>query len=88
MATLASKFRGYWNYYGVIGNFKSLNCFYWQSCGILFKWLHRRSQKRSYTWRMFKRLLERYKIPEPRIVEGRAADKELRSSRVWSLEAL
>ena len=88
MATLTSKFRGYWNYYGVIGNFKSLNCFYWQSCGILFKWLNRRSQKRSYTWRAFNRLLERYEIPKPRIVEGRPADKELRSSRVWSLEAL
>lgn len=85
MATLASKFRGYWNYYGIIGNFKSLNRFYWEGCRILFKWLNRRSQKRSYTWRTFQRLLERYQIPKPHIVEGAT---ELGSRRVWSLEAL
>jgi group II intron reverse transcriptase/maturase len=85
MATLASKFRGYWNYYGVIGNFESLNRFYGQSCKIMFKWLNRRSQKRSYSWRTFQRLLERYQIPKPHIVKEAP---ELRPRRVWSLEAL
>jgi group II intron reverse transcriptase/maturase len=88
MGTLASKYRGYWNYYGIIGNFKSLNDFYWQSRKILFKWLNRRSQKRSYGWRTFQRLLERYQIPKPRIVEGAKSTGALPSCRMWSMEAL
>jgi 8-oxo-dGTP pyrophosphatase MutT (NUDIX family) len=35
---------------------------------ILFKWLNRRSQRRSYNWQGFDELLEHYKIERPRIV--------------------
>ena len=45
MKTLRSKYRGYWNYYGVIGNHSSLKVFYYQTTRILFKWLNRRSQR-------------------------------------------
>ena len=69
MKTLASKYRGYWNYYGVRGNSKSLEQFFQQTRRILFKWLNRRSQKKSYTARGFERLLRRFQIPRPRIVE-------------------
>lgn len=69
MQTLAAKLRGHWNYYGVIGNSQSLGQYYYLTQGLLFKWLNRRSQKRSYTWRAFHRLLQRYAIPKPRIVE-------------------
>jgi len=72
MKTLASKYRGYWNYYGVRGNSRSLEQFYQQTRQILFKWLNRRSQKKSYTARGFKRLLHRFQIPQPRIVEKSA----------------
>src|SRR6266581_64472 len=67
--TLASKYRGYWNYYGVRGNSKSLEQFFQQTRRILFKWLNRRSQKKSYTARGFERFLRRFQIPRPRIVE-------------------
>ncbi len=70
MKELASKYRGTWNYYGVRGNSKSLRQFWYQTRRILWKWLNRRSQKRSYTAQAFTRLLERYRIPTPRIVEG------------------
>jgi len=70
MKTLASKYRGYWNYYGVRGNSKSLEQFFQQTRRILFKWLNRRSQKKSYTARGFERLLRRFPIPQPRIVES------------------
>ena len=73
MGTLRRKFRGYWNYYGVIGNFRSLQTYYYRGCGIVHKWLNRRSQKRSYTWEAFKRLLARHEVPPPRITEGGAA---------------
>jgi hypothetical protein len=69
MHTLASKYRGYWNYYGVRGNSKSLEQFFQQTRQILFRWLNRRSQKKSYTGRGFERLLRRFQIPHPWIVE-------------------
>ena len=69
MKTLASKYRGYWNYYGVRGNSKSLEQFFQETRRILFKWLNRRSQKKSYTARGFERFLRRFQIPRPRIVE-------------------
>lgn len=69
MKTLAAKYQGYWNYYGLIGNGDGLSQFYWQTGRLLFKWLNRRSQKSSYTWRTFNRLLKRFRVPAPRIVE-------------------
>lgn len=69
MKVLASKYRGYWNYYGVCGNSSSLEQFYQQTRRILLKWLNRRSQRQSYTARTFERLLSRFQIPKPRIVE-------------------
>ncbi|MFQ5633626.1 MAG: group II intron reverse transcriptase/maturase, partial [bacterium] len=47
---LNAKLRGYYNYYGVIGNFASLKAFFYQAKRILKKWLNRRSQKKSYNW--------------------------------------
>lgn len=69
MKALGHKLRGYWNYYGVRGNAVSLTRFYDQCRRLLFKWLNRRSQKRSYTWEGFSRLLETFSIPAPHIVE-------------------
>ena len=65
------KLRGYYNYYGVIGNYKSLDEFFYQVRRILFKWLNRRSQKRSYNWERFSRMLRIYRLEAPRIVERR-----------------
>jgi tagatose-1,6-bisphosphate aldolase non-catalytic subunit AgaZ/GatZ len=69
MDTLRAKYRGYWNYYGIIGNSESLNRYHRETSRILFKWLNRRSQRHSFTWRTFHRLLERFKVPPPRVVE-------------------
>ncbi len=71
MKTLAAKLRGHWNYYGVIGNSASLVQYDWQTKRLLFKWLNRRSQKRSYRWKAFYRLIQRYGLPAPKIVEQR-----------------
>jgi group II intron reverse transcriptase/maturase len=64
------KLRGYYNYYGVIGNYKSLDEFFYHVRKILFKWLNRRSQKRSYNWEKFNRMLRLYRLEAPRIVES------------------
>ena len=69
MATLQSKFSGYWNYYGVRGNMEMLNRLFQQCRKLLYKWLNRRSQKRSYTWEEFAAMLDKFRIPSPRIVE-------------------
>lgn len=69
MATLARKLRGHWNYFGVPYNSKSLWEFYHHACELVYKWLNRRSQRRSFTWARLTAILERYGIPKPRITE-------------------
>ena len=69
MATLARKLRGHWNYFGVPHNSKSLWEFYRHACELVYKWLNRRSQRRSFTWARFTAMLERYQIPKPSITE-------------------
>ncbi len=65
---LNAKLRGYYNYYGVVGNYESLETFFRHALRILFKWLNRRSQRRSYTWQGFTALLVSYRLEKPRIV--------------------
>ena len=63
------KLRGYYNYYGVIGNFASLQKFFRQAMRILYKWLNRRSQKRSFCYNIFSQIEKFYHIEKPRITE-------------------
>ena len=65
---LNAKLRGYYNYYGVHGNYAGLKQFYGGAMRILFKWLNRRSHRRSYNWIGFKEMLDHFKVEEPRIV--------------------
>jgi group II intron reverse transcriptase/maturase len=71
MRTLNSKLRGYYNYYGVIGNYESLKQFFKRATRILKKWLNRRSQRKSYNWEKFNEMLKRQKIELPRIMQKR-----------------
>jgi RNA-directed DNA polymerase len=66
---LRAKLRGTWNYYGLIGNYHRMELFYVATRRTLYKWLNRRSQRRSLSWEALDRLLERFQIPRPRIVE-------------------
>lgn len=68
---LNDKFRGYFNYYGVIGNSKGINEFYNSAIRILFKWLNRRSQRKSYKWDEFNAKMKWCGLIKPRIVEAR-----------------
>ena len=65
MGRLSAKLRGYYNYYGVKDNMAQLWKYFFHIQGILFKWLNRRSQRCSYTWKGFKELLLWFKIPRP-----------------------
>ena len=66
-AKLNSKLRGYYNYYGIRGNFDSLHDFFYQAKRILFKALNRRSQRRSYNRKGFAELIKVFKLRRPRI---------------------
>ena len=72
-AKLNRKLMGYYNHYGLPGNYESLKGFFHQSKRILFKWLNRRSQKRSYTWDGFTELLDCFAVPQPRITDRKRA---------------
>lgn len=62
---LKLKLRGYYNYYGVTGNYDGLREFFDCSLTILLKWLNRRSQRVSYSWRGFHDLLDHFQVPRP-----------------------
>lgn len=62
---VAAKLRGHYRYYGVIFNRAKLNHYYQACVSLLFKWLNRRSQKRSFTWERFERRLMFNPLPKP-----------------------
>jgi len=64
---LAAKLRGHFQYYGVSGNFAGINQFKYRTIRLIFKWLNRRSQKRSLNWEQFKMYLCRHPLPKPKI---------------------
>ena len=68
---LNAKLRGYYNYYGIIGNSQSLKEFFELARKILYKWLNRRSQRRSFNYRGFVQVCEHFGIEKPRITEKR-----------------
>jgi group II intron reverse transcriptase/maturase len=67
---LQAKLRGHYQYYGVSGNMRSLHSFYWLTIRMVFKWLNRRSQRKSFNWERFLKYLECYPLPKPKIVHN------------------
>lgn len=65
---LTSKLRGHYGYYGITGNSRGLSSFAHEVLRIWCKWLNRRSQRASMSWEKFNRLLNRYPLPQPRVV--------------------
>jgi len=66
-AALNVKLRGYYNYYGIRGNYESISDFFYQIRRILYRQLNRRSQRRSYNWKGFAELIKVFKLQRPRI---------------------
>lgn len=64
---LALKLQGHYNYYGVSGNFESIKKFYGKTLKLTFKWLNRRSQKKSWNMDSFRKYLETYPLPKPKL---------------------
>jgi RNA-directed DNA polymerase len=64
---LRSKLTGHYNYFGVSGNYRCLQKFYCQIFSTVFKWINRRSQKKSMNFDQYLNYLQRNPLPKPRI---------------------
>ena len=64
---LCAKLRGHFQYYGVSGNFRSISRFYYLTIRLVFKWLNRRSQKKSFNWKRFSAYVKKHGLPQPKI---------------------
>lgn len=65
---LTQKLRGHFGYYGITGNYEAIKRFYHEVRRVWRKWLNRRSQRARMSWDRMEALLERYPLPEPRIM--------------------
>ena len=64
---LCAKVRGHVRYYGVSFNVQALKVFVDKVQDIAYKWLNRRSQRRSFTWETFQRYMSRNPLPRPAV---------------------
>lgn len=58
-----AKLRGHIQYYGVSHNYEQIKAFTDEAKRIFFKWINRRSQKRSMNWEKFMKLCDKYPPP-------------------------
>ena len=61
------KLNGHYNYYGITDNYHMLEKYIFEILKTLFKWLNRRSQKKSYDWVRFNQMIGKYNLPKPKI---------------------
>lgn len=64
---LRAKLAGHYRYFGVSGNFRTIKKFHHLVVRMVYKWLNRRSQKKSFNWETFKEYLHRHELPQPKI---------------------
>ena len=64
---LNKKLRGLYQYYGISGNFKSLQDIDLFTKRVLRHALKRRSQRSKMTWKRFDRILEQFPLTRPQI---------------------
>ncbi|MBI5199214.1 MAG: group II intron reverse transcriptase/maturase [Nitrospirae bacterium] len=64
---LRQKLIGHYRYYGMSGNMAGIRAFHEEVSKLAYKWINRRSQKKSYTFRQYCRFKEYNPLPEPKI---------------------
>lgn len=74
---LTVKLRGHYNYFGAVGNFYSLYSVYDHVVEMPYKWLNRRSGRKSMTWANLKRLIKYRSLAFPK------CKQRVLSKRVW-----
>jgi hypothetical protein len=64
---VAAKLRGHYRYYGITDNSTMIEKFRVEIIKLIFKWLNRRSQRRSFTFEKFNNCLKYNFLPRPKI---------------------
>ena len=67
---LKAVLQGHYQYYGRRGNFYSLHVFYRRTEEIWKKWLDRRTRGKLLNYEKFRKILEKYPLPPPKITQG------------------
>lgn len=62
-----SKLVGHIRYFGVSFNIIAVKTFVCQAVKILYKWLNRRSQRKSFNWEQFRLFMEKHPLPTIKI---------------------
>lgn len=76
---LKLKMQGHYAYYGITGNGKRLKWYLHQAKRIWRKWLARRTRDGRIQWEYFVKFLQRYPLPQPRIIHQYAKPSETAS---------
>ena len=67
-ASLSRRIRGHYNYFGINGNIRALQCLLHRAERVWHRHLRRRSQKaRRLTWEKFGQYLKKFPLPQPRV---------------------
>lgn len=64
---LRAKLTGHYRYYGISGNMQALRMFCIEASKLAYKWINRRSQKRSFNYTRYNLFKEYNPLPEPKI---------------------
>lgn len=64
---LKLKVVGHYRYYGISGNYPALRKFYRLAFKLAYKWINRRSQKKSFSFAQYLRFLAYNPLPKPKI---------------------
>jgi len=66
--TLKQKLTGHYRYYGMSGNMKELRVYYSRTASLAYKWMNRRSQKKSMNWERYRLFINEWSpLPKPKI---------------------
>jgi len=77
---LRIKLLGHYRYYGISGNMRELRKFYTQVSKLAYKWINRRSQKKSYNYKQYCSFKKYNPLPEPKIYHLTYALSRIRGS--------
>lgn len=64
---LKRKLIGHYNYYGLSGNYEALVKFYRLAMRLAYKWINRRSQRKSFSYARYRRFMRYSPLPKPKI---------------------
>jgi group II intron reverse transcriptase/maturase len=67
---LGRKLKGHFGYYGLTGNYRSLQRFREGVLEVWRKWLARRGDRKGMSWERFHKLLDFFHLPEARVVHS------------------